>query len=85
LTSGEQGATHSPIFSNDGTKVAYLELDEDGYESDRAKIVIYDLKKDIRFTITQEWDRSPSYLAVRIVHDVFKFSGLTFVHLVLSR
>ena len=35
LTSGDQGATHSPAFSNDGNKVAWLELDQDGYESDR--------------------------------------------------
>ncbi|KAF9468512.1 Alpha/Beta hydrolase protein [Collybia nuda] len=62
LTSGKQGAIHSPVFSADGGKVAWLELDEDGYESDRAKIVIYDLHKDIRFTLTQDWDRSPDAL-----------------------
>ncbi|PPQ84495.1 hypothetical protein CVT26_003741 [Gymnopilus dilepis] len=63
LTSGKQGATHNPVFNNQGNKVAWLELDEDGYESDRAKIVIYDLEKNVRFTITQHWDRSPSALA----------------------
>lgn len=36
LTSGKQGATHSPIFNSQGTKVAWLELDQDGYESDRS-------------------------------------------------
>jgi hypothetical protein len=35
LTSGTQGATHNPIFSHNGRKVAWLELDQDGYESDR--------------------------------------------------
>lgn len=35
LTSGKQGATHGPCFNTQGTKVAWLELDEDGYESDR--------------------------------------------------
>ena len=35
LTSGNQGATHSPVFNTAGTKVAWLELDKDGYESDR--------------------------------------------------
>ncbi|KAF6755918.1 Alpha/Beta hydrolase protein [Ephemerocybe angulata] len=60
LTSGKQGAIHNPVFSTSGAKAAWLELDEDGYESDRAKIVIYDLEKDVRFTITQSWDRSPS-------------------------
>ena len=33
----------------------------------RAKIVIYDLEKDVRFTITQNWDRSPDSLAVSII------------------
>ena len=81
LTSGEQGATHSPVFNTKGTKVAWLALDKDGYESDRyissdnisdmttnsikrSKIEIYDLTKHIRFTITQDWDRSPVELAV---------------------
>ncbi|KAF8964345.1 Alpha/Beta hydrolase protein [Flammula alnicola] len=64
LTSGKQGATHSPVFNTQGTKVAWLELDDDGYEADRAKIVIYDLEKHVRFTITQSWDRSPDALAV---------------------
>ena len=35
LTSGEQGAIHAPVFNTQGTKVAWLELDKDGYESDR--------------------------------------------------
>lgn len=63
LTSGKQGATHNPVFDGDGYKVAWAELDEDGYESDRAKVVVYDLKKDIRYTLTQPWDRSVEELA----------------------
>ncbi|PFH53996.1 hypothetical protein AMATHDRAFT_53711 [Amanita thiersii Skay4041] len=63
LTSGKQGAIHNPIFNAQGTKAAWLELDEDGYESDRAKIVIYDLQKNVRFRLTQKWDRSPDSLA----------------------
>jgi hypothetical protein len=35
LTSGRQGAIHSPVLNAQGTKAAWLELDEDGYESDR--------------------------------------------------
>jgi len=63
LTSGKQGAIHSPVLNSQATKAAWLELDEDGYESDRAKIVIYDLEKDVRYTLTQKWDRSPDALA----------------------
>jgi dipeptidyl aminopeptidase/acylaminoacyl peptidase len=63
LTSGSQGATHNPVLNSRGDKVAWLELDKDGAEADRAKIVIYDLERDVRFTLTQEWDRSPDSLA----------------------
>ncbi|KAI5983492.1 alpha beta-hydrolase [Pisolithus albus] len=63
LTSGVHGATHAPVFNRQGTKVAWLQLDEDGHESDRHKVVIHDLAKGISFTVTQEWDRSPNALA----------------------
>ena len=35
----------------------------------RTKVVIYDLKKDVRYTLTQPWDRSVDELAVRL--DIF--------------
>ncbi|KAG1772414.1 Alpha/Beta hydrolase protein [Suillus occidentalis] len=76
LTSGDQGATHSPVFSPSGDKVAWLELALDGHESDRAKVVIYDLNKDVRFTITEDWDRSPdSYYREFIPHPIFSPSS----------
>ena len=85
------GATHAPVFNSQGDKVAWLELDEDGYESDRltdpyilqssyahnfyrAKIVVYDLTKNVRYTLTQKWDRSPESLAVNSSRDIiFRF------------
>ena len=66
VTSGEHGATHTPAFSNDGTIVAWTELAEDGYESDRAVLVVYDLKKDESYKLTPRWDRSPDSISVRM-------------------
>ncbi|KAG8968683.1 hypothetical protein FRC03_006430 [Tulasnella sp. 419] len=63
LTSGNHGATHSVVFSPKGDKVAFTEMIHDGYESDRARVVIYDLIKEVRFTLTENWDRSASELA----------------------
>ncbi|KAF8172042.1 alpha/beta-hydrolase [Mycena galopus ATCC 62051] len=63
LTSGQQGATHSPVLNSDATKAAWLELAEDGYEADKANIVVYDLVKGVRFTLIQKWDRSPDSIA----------------------
>ncbi|TCD62995.1 hypothetical protein EIP91_006154 [Steccherinum ochraceum] len=75
LTSGKQGATHSPVLSKQSDKVAWLELDEDGYEADRAKIVVYDLKKNVRYTLTQKWDRSPDALSFSPTGDVIFFTA----------
>jgi len=63
LTSGKQGATRGPVFNAQGDKVAWVELDKDGYESDRGKVVIYDLPASVRYTLTPTWDRSASELA----------------------
>lgn len=59
LTTDKQGATHSPSFSPDGQKVAWLELAKDGAEADRARVVIYDLSTKTRFFVAEKWDRSP--------------------------
>ncbi|KAF5369307.1 hypothetical protein D9758_002810 [Tetrapyrgos nigripes] len=75
LTSGTQGATHNPVFNEKGTKAAWLEMDKDGYESDRAKIVVYDLTKDVRYTLTQKWDRSPDSLAFSKDGDFIYFTA----------
>ena len=56
-----------PVFNKQGDKAAWLELDRDGHESDRAKIVIYDLAKNVRYTLTQNWDRSADGLSVSVV------------------
>ncbi|KAL4080653.1 Alpha/Beta hydrolase protein [Scleroderma citrinum] len=75
LTSGDHGATHAPAFNRQGTKVAWLQLDEDGHESDRHKIVIHDLTKQVSFAITQDWDRSPSTLAFSQSGDFLYFTA----------
>ena len=83
MTSGEQAATLRPVFNAHGTKAAWIELEQDGHESDRyvlslaippplllsilnsGRIVIYDLEKNVRFTLTQKWDRTATDIAVR--------------------
>lgn len=55
------GASTSPSWSPGGTKLAYLQMAEDGYESDRNKILIYD-NGEI-FSLVPNWDRSPSKIS----------------------
>ncbi|KAF3902120.1 hypothetical protein ABW21_db0203707 [Orbilia brochopaga] len=57
------GASSSPRFSSDGTKVVYLQMHENGYEADKNEIFITEFNADYEFVITQvakSWDRSPS-------------------------
>ncbi|EWC48068.1 hypothetical protein DRE_02647 [Drechslerella stenobrocha 248] len=57
------GASSSPSFSPDGSKVSYLQMRENGYEADKNEIFVTEFKDDYEFVITQvaeQWDRSPS-------------------------
>lgn len=62
-----QGACTSPVFSPDGSKIAYLAMKKDGYESDKNRIVIVPNVKSSTETLelfkTEDgqggWDRSP--------------------------
>lgn len=67
---GFQGAASNPVFSPDGTKLAFLCMRQNGYESDKRQIFIYDVEK--KSTPTRlypggddigSWDRSPGSLA----------------------
>jgi len=64
LTTGTQGATRNPVCQPDSGRVAWLELDKDGYEVDRAQIVIYDRNRGTRMEVATDWDRSPNSMAV---------------------
>jgi dipeptidyl aminopeptidase/acylaminoacyl peptidase len=67
LTPKDHGAISSLKFSPDGKKLAWLEMAEDGYESDKRVIVVHELaKKGNKKTEkwTEEWDRSPSEIEV---------------------
>jgi dipeptidyl aminopeptidase/acylaminoacyl peptidase len=63
LTPHDHGAISGLTFSPDGSKLAWLEMAEDGYESDRRVAVVHDTKAATRWTDT--WDRSPSSITVR--------------------
>lgn len=70
LTS-QGGARSSPVFSPSaksaarGTgkgKLAWLEMRKDTYESDRNRIMVYDLERDVKYGLTEDWELSPSSL-----------------------
>lgn len=56
-----QGAASNPKFSPDGHTLAFLQMYQDGYESDINKIFTVKYKKNIK-PIAADWDVSPGSL-----------------------
>ena len=60
ITPGLSGYDTQPAFSNDGTKLAWLSMKEDGYEADKNDIMIRDAKGGPRTNLTALWDETVS-------------------------
>lgn len=54
-----EGASANPVFSPDGKSLAYLQQDLNGYESDKNKLYVYDLKSKKYTEFAENWDRAP--------------------------
>ncbi|MBR1902127.1 MAG: S9 family peptidase [Bacteroidaceae bacterium] len=52
------GYDTNPKFSPDGRYVAWLSMERDGYESDRNRLCIYDLKENTKTYVTENFDSS---------------------------
>ncbi|WP_394824690.1 prolyl oligopeptidase family serine peptidase [Pendulispora albinea] len=52
----------SPVFSPDGTKLAYLAMARPTFEADRRRVVVMDWKSGASRVLTEAWDRSASEL-----------------------
>jgi dipeptidyl aminopeptidase/acylaminoacyl peptidase len=56
ITEGNKGYDRYPVFSPDGSKIAYQSMERDGYESDLDRLFVYDIKEGTRTWITKGWD-----------------------------
>jgi len=62
LSSGKHGQTHSPVLSPSGKWAAWLQRAEDGYEADRARVVLAHVESGNHKVLDalDKWDRSPN-------------------------
>jgi dipeptidyl aminopeptidase/acylaminoacyl peptidase len=56
ISDGNKGYDKSPVFSPDGTKIAYQSMERDGYEADLDRLFVYDITEGKRNWITKGWD-----------------------------
>jgi dipeptidyl aminopeptidase/acylaminoacyl peptidase len=58
VTAANKAEDIQPAFSPDGSQLAYLAMDRPGYEADRLKLMLMDLKTGVSRPLTGAWDRS---------------------------
>ncbi|HEU4600580.1 MAG TPA: S9 family peptidase [Steroidobacteraceae bacterium] len=63
LTSDNPAWDTQPVFSPDGSQLAWRAMSRPGFESDRFRIVIQDLKSSQRRVLAEAWDRSADFIA----------------------
>ncbi len=56
ITEGNMGYDKCPVFSPDGSYIAYQSMERDGYESDLNRLFVYNIKDNKRTWITRDWD-----------------------------
>jgi dipeptidyl aminopeptidase/acylaminoacyl peptidase len=56
ISEGNKGYDRYPVFSPDGSKIAWQSMERDGYESDLDRMFVCDIKGGNRSWITKGWD-----------------------------
>jgi dipeptidyl aminopeptidase/acylaminoacyl peptidase len=56
ITEGNTGYDKYPVFSPDGSMIAYQSMERDGYEGDLDRLFVYDIKGGTRNWISKGWD-----------------------------
>ncbi|MET0534803.1 MAG: S9 family peptidase [Steroidobacter sp.] len=67
LTEDNPAWDTQPVFSRDGTQLAWRSMERAGFEADRFHVVITDLKTGQRRPLTKDWDRSVDFM--QFAHD----------------
>jgi len=56
ISEGIKGYDRYPVFSPDGSKIAWQSMERDGYESDLERLFVYDIPGKTKSWVTQGWD-----------------------------
>jgi dipeptidyl aminopeptidase/acylaminoacyl peptidase len=56
ISEGNKGYDRYPVFSPDGSKIAFQSMQRDGYEADLDRLMVYDINNNSRTWITKGWE-----------------------------
>lgn len=63
LTEGMMGYDTCPAFSPDGSTLAWLSMEHDGYESDKNRVMVMDMASRAKTELTENWDYTADAIA----------------------
>ncbi|KAJ2519249.1 dipeptidylpeptidase [Coemansia sp. RSA 1939] len=63
LTARINGTASMPTFSSDGRRLAWLQMETPGYESDRNRVYLYTMATRESVAVAYDWDLSPQSLS----------------------
>ncbi len=75
LTNDMPGYDTDPVFSPDGSKLAFLSMATAKYESDKKRLMVMDMKSGEMKDLTAEWDYWPEEIAWAPSGDKIFFAG----------
>lgn len=61
ITQGMMGYDLNPLFSPDGTKIAWKSMERDGYESDKNRLFVADLNGENKIYLTSDFDYNTDF------------------------
>lgn len=62
VTEGMMGYDQNPIFSPDGNWMAWESMERDGYEADKIRLFVMDLKSGVKTNLTDSLDQNAEHL-----------------------
>ena len=63
ITKGMMGYDRYPVFSPDGSKIAFMSMETPGYEADKERLFIYDLVSGRKTCLTDGFDQNAQHYA----------------------
>ena len=63
LSEGIMGYDQNPVFSHDGSKLAWESMEHDGYESDKLRLMVYDFATRTKTDYTEAFDYGVSSIS----------------------
>ncbi|HEX2395341.1 MAG TPA: peptidase S9, partial [Bacteroidales bacterium] len=61
ITEGMPGYEKYPVFSPDGSIVAFMSMETPGYEADKERLFLYDIDKRTRINLTEQLDQNAAH------------------------